>query len=108
MASFLVPYFVDSVWNEWSQWGSCNASCGYGTEVRTKNSTKAVGEGNQLALSQIETRSCKIVDCPRKDLVILFYIVSNSYFCISISILDERKSIINERYIAHCLDIIHI
>eukprot|EP00795_Rhopilema_esculentum_P012766 gene12766-3498_t len=60
----LIPYFVDSQWNGWGSWQSCTRTCGTGTRTRTRNSTRASGDGIQLPTSETSIESCKIVDCP--------------------------------------------
>ena len=65
---------VDAVWNSWSNWGSCDATCGDGVKSRTRTCTAEVGtgancdtispdsEGNRLS----DTEACNDLICPGK------------------------------------------
>lgn len=73
----LVPLFfmfrkasVDGGYSEWSDWGSCSASCGEGKQSRTRTCTKPLpGAYGKTCLDQelgpeSEEVVCKIKECP--------------------------------------------
>lgn len=57
-------FVVDGVWNSWSDWGSCNASCGSGTQVRDRTCTGPFFGGASCQGSTRDTNFCNDNPCP--------------------------------------------
>ena len=53
------------VWDQWSQWGNCDATCGGGTTFRSRNCLNGqVGEVGCDIGEASETRVCENQFCP--------------------------------------------
>ena len=64
---------VTGAWSSWYSWGSCSKPCGYGQQRRSRscnNPTPRYG-GSSCGGTSINTRGCKVKECPGID-VILF------------------------------------
>ncbi|KAJ8411428.1 hypothetical protein AAFF_G00162360 [Aldrovandia affinis] len=55
---------VDGIWNEWSGWSSCSASCSNGTVQRTRECNGPSYGGSECRGEWLETRHCFLRDCP--------------------------------------------
>uniref|UniRef100_A0A7N6A9X5 Adhesion G protein-coupled receptor B1a n=1 Tax=Anabas testudineus TaxID=64144 RepID=A0A7N6A9X5_ANATE len=55
---------VDGVWNEWSSWGSCSASCSNGTMQRTRECNGPSYGGSECRGEFLETVDCFLGECP--------------------------------------------
>ncbi|XP_053374497.1 thrombospondin-1-like [Mercenaria mercenaria] len=57
---------IDSNWSEWSTWSTCDATCGDGTQSRSRmcNSPSASTGASVCNGSRMETRTCNIQACP--------------------------------------------
>ena len=55
---------VDCVLSNWSNWGNCSASCGGGTQTRTRTIITQPQHGGNPCNSQQENRSCNTQPCP--------------------------------------------
>jgi hypothetical protein len=54
---------VDGVWGDWGSWSSCSASCGGGTQSRSRSLTAATYGGTNPAGSSSESQSCNTHSC---------------------------------------------
>ena len=63
-------FIVDCAWNDWSKWGSCDATCGGGARVRrrTVNSLAAYG-GTECTGYEEEIQACNNDCCPGKAII---------------------------------------
>ena len=63
MIELLAP--IDGHWGRWSQWGACDAKCGFGKHYRTRScddpKPKYGGKGCSGTLN--ETKACKLKSC---------------------------------------------
>ena len=56
---------VDCVWSNWGSWGSCSASCGGGTQQRSRAvSQEAMNGGAACQGSPNQSQSCSDQSCP--------------------------------------------
>ncbi|XP_069393384.1 adhesion G protein-coupled receptor B1 isoform X9 [Paralichthys olivaceus] len=55
---------VDGVWNEWSNWSSCSASCSNGTMQRTRECNGPSYGGSECRGEWLETVDCFLGECP--------------------------------------------
>uniref|UniRef100_A0AAQ4QSS8 Adhesion G protein-coupled receptor B1a n=1 Tax=Gasterosteus aculeatus aculeatus TaxID=481459 RepID=A0AAQ4QSS8_GASAC len=55
---------VDGVWNEWSGWSSCSASCSNGTTQRTRECNGPSYGGSECRGEWLETVDCFLGECP--------------------------------------------
>ncbi|CAH1774571.1 unnamed protein product [Owenia fusiformis] len=64
---------IDGGWDEWSVWGGCSASCGSGSQTRSRSCTNPSPEfgGNdcvslagELSLFETEQSDCEVKRCP--------------------------------------------
>uniref|UniRef100_A0AAR2L9X5 Adhesion G protein-coupled receptor B1a n=1 Tax=Pygocentrus nattereri TaxID=42514 RepID=A0AAR2L9X5_PYGNA len=55
---------VDGVWNEWSAWSSCSASCSNGTMQRTRECNGPSYGGSECQGEWLQTRDCFLRECP--------------------------------------------
>nr|XP_057908756.1 adhesion G protein-coupled receptor B1 isoform X3 [Doryrhamphus excisus] len=55
---------VDGVWNEWSTWSSCSASCSNGTMQRTRECNGPSYGGSECRGEWLETVDCFLGECP--------------------------------------------
>ena len=71
---------IDGGYTEWTEWTECTATCGGGTQKRSrsctnpspKNNGKSCIEQEQLGLPE-ETQDCNTQDCRKNITVILLY-----------------------------------
>ena len=54
---------VDGVWSDWGSWSSCSASCGGGTQSRSRSLTAATYGGTNPAGSSTESQRCNTQSC---------------------------------------------
>jgi hypothetical protein len=59
-------YFKDGNWGSWSAWASCSATCGGGTQARTRvcDSPAPLYGGTDCAGSGAESQTCNNAACP--------------------------------------------
>ncbi|XP_068616631.1 adhesion G protein-coupled receptor B1 [Brachionichthys hirsutus] len=55
---------VDGVWNDWSAWSSCSASCSNGTMQRTRECNGPSYGGSECRGEWLETVDCFLGECP--------------------------------------------
>ncbi|XP_068999585.1 adhesion G protein-coupled receptor B1 isoform X9 [Embiotoca jacksoni] len=55
---------VDGVWNEWSSWSTCSASCSNGTMQRTRECNGPSYGGSECRGEWLETVDCFLGECP--------------------------------------------
>ncbi|XP_061571310.1 adhesion G protein-coupled receptor B1 isoform X2 [Cololabis saira] len=55
---------VDGVWNEWSGWSSCSASCSNGTMQRTRECNGPSYGGSECRGEWLESVDCFLGECP--------------------------------------------
>ncbi|XP_053288756.1 adhesion G protein-coupled receptor B1 [Pleuronectes platessa] len=55
---------VDGLWNEWSNWSSCSASCSNGTTQRTRECNGPSFGGSECRGEWLETVDCFLGECP--------------------------------------------
>ncbi|KAI4895283.1 hypothetical protein NFI96_000261 [Prochilodus magdalenae] len=55
---------VDGVWNEWSAWSSCSATCSNGTMQRTRECNGPSYGGSECQGEWLQTRDCFLRECP--------------------------------------------
>ncbi|CAE7923300.1 HMCN1 [Symbiodinium necroappetens] len=66
------PCPIDCVWDEWAPWGSCSATCGLGTKVKTRDPSQLPEYGgkpcvgNTTASAECQVKVCP-VDCKWSD-----------------------------------------
>lgn len=58
------PTLVDGVWNEWSSWSLCSASCANGTMQRTRECNGPSYGGSECRGEWLETVHCFLGECP--------------------------------------------
>uniref|UniRef100_A0A3B4EFL0 Adhesion G protein-coupled receptor B1 n=1 Tax=Pygocentrus nattereri TaxID=42514 RepID=A0A3B4EFL0_PYGNA len=58
------PGEMDGVWNEWSAWSSCSASCSNGTMQRTRECNGPSYGGSECQGEWLQTRDCFLRECP--------------------------------------------
>ena len=60
---------VDGGWSDWTQWGSCSASCDEGTRQRSRacNNPSPENGGKNCDGDNDETESCNEQACPIKS-----------------------------------------
>ena len=76
-------HLVDGGWTEFSDWSDCTATCGGGTEIRTRtcsNPTPANG-GAECTGSDVETQTCGDVVCPGKYLECIVMVIIKPILC---------------------------
>jgi len=55
---------TDCAWGEWSEWSSCSATCGGGTQYATRNMARHVtGGGEQCEGEPLRSQQCGITKC---------------------------------------------
>ena len=60
-------FIVDCAWNDWSEWGSCDATCGGGTQVRRRTvDSLAANGGTDCTGYEEDIRACNTQCCPGK------------------------------------------
>jgi len=61
-----VSHFEDGNWGVWSPWATCSATCGGGTQARTRNcDSPAPSNGGLIcAGSATENQACNTAACP--------------------------------------------
>ena len=67
MGDILVVIFhlVDCVWGEFGEWTECSATCGTGSQSRTRTiETPAQNGGVACSGAEMETRDCNTETCP--------------------------------------------
>ena len=59
---------VDCTWDTWSAWGSCDVTCGGGTQERTRvqDSPAENGGADCEAVDATDTQNCSTNGCPGK------------------------------------------
>ena len=58
-------YIVNCAWSEWSMWGTCDATCGGGTQVKRRTiNTLAANGGADCPGYEEEIQDCGTVCCP--------------------------------------------
>ncbi|XP_026857648.2 adhesion G protein-coupled receptor B1 isoform X5 [Electrophorus electricus] len=55
---------VDGVWNEWSSWSTCSASCSNGTMHRTRECNGPSYGGSECQGEWLQSRDCFLRECP--------------------------------------------
>lgn len=56
---------VNCAWTTWSAWGTCSASCGGGTQTRTRSQDPpASGGGADCVGASSESQACNTDGCP--------------------------------------------
>ena len=55
---------VDCAVSSWSNWSSCSASCGGGSQTQTRTVTTASSNGGALCPALTQTQSCNTQPCP--------------------------------------------
>ncbi|XP_047190205.1 adhesion G protein-coupled receptor B1 isoform X9 [Scophthalmus maximus] len=55
---------VDGLWNEWSSWSTCSASCSNGTMQRTRECNGPSYGGSECRGEWLETVDCFLRECP--------------------------------------------
>ena len=57
---------VDCTWATWGPWGSCDVTCGGGTQDRTRveDSPAENGGANCTAVDAVGTQNCNTNGCP--------------------------------------------
>ncbi len=55
---------VDCVWNEWSGWQQCNATCGDGRKMRSRTQTPELHGGKPCEGRDTDWTSCFPTHCP--------------------------------------------
>jgi hypothetical protein len=55
---------VDCQVSNWGSWGSCSASCGGGTQTRSRTITRQPSNGGLACPSLTESQSCNTQGCP--------------------------------------------
>lgn len=58
------PPPVDGVWNEWSSWSFCSASCSNGTMQRTRECNGPSYGGSECRGEWLESVRCFLGECP--------------------------------------------
>ena len=61
------PYFFLLVFDEWTVWGECSATCGGGSQTRTRNCTESCDFVEDA--DSIETQECGQDECPPGKLI---------------------------------------
>ena len=59
---------TDCTVSEWSDWSKCDASCGVGTRVRTRDVTREASNGGERCPDLEEQRSCRAKECVARRL----------------------------------------
>lgn len=73
------PSSVDGVWNEWSSWGSCSASCSNGTMQRTRECNGPSYGGSECRGEFLETVDCFLGECPGTKQKGIFLLCQNRF-----------------------------
>ena len=61
---------VDCMWGEYGEWSTCSATCGGGTNTRTRpEATPASNGGAPCTGSATETGQCNPDACPGKNIL---------------------------------------
>ena len=55
---------VDGVWDDWTDWSTCNATCGGGTKYRTRNCDGPYHGGQDCVGEPREVQFCSDNPCP--------------------------------------------
>ena len=58
------PCSVDCQVSDWSEWGTCDKTCGGGTSKRNRTITKPARYGGNACPELIENKTCNIQPCP--------------------------------------------
>jgi len=54
----------DCVTGSWSSWSACTATCGGGTQKRTRSTSKHAAYGGKACEHMHENQSCTVLECP--------------------------------------------
>jgi hypothetical protein len=60
----MIPCPVDCATSDWTEWSACSASCGTGTQTRTRSVTVPPEHGGAACGSLEETQNCNTQACP--------------------------------------------
>ena len=65
MATDFYFYFTDGGWGEWSDWDTCTATCGGGSQTRTRvcDNPPPTNGGNDCGADDTETQYCNEQSC---------------------------------------------
>lgn len=73
------PCPVDCVWEGWSEWSPCSASCEGGTESRSRGYEQIAEHGGEECQgSSFEQKECNQHKCPGKKSFKLQFLASNA------------------------------
>ena len=68
--SFMLTDAVDGEWGDWESWGDCSATCGGGTQSRSRecNNPPAANGGAECPADDLssETQNCNPEACPEQ------------------------------------------
>jgi choriolysin H len=62
-------------WSTWSNWGACSATCGSGTQTRTRR----CNQGSTCTGDRSQSQSCKVKDCGPADCSCMDYVNKNGF-----------------------------
>ncbi|WAR29734.1 HMCN1-like protein, partial [Mya arenaria] len=65
-ACTMVACPVDGHWSTWSDWATCDVTCGTGTHLRSRGCTNPAPKngGRQCVGNSTDTEECEMVECP--------------------------------------------
>ena len=61
-----VMIIVDCVWTEWSDWATCDVTCGGGTQGRVRDMEGPLYGGAECEGPSNQTQNCNVHECPSK------------------------------------------